>query len=120
MPSRIVIKYKIPDARGLVAQKHFASLGFRNQIKSVAIADSYFIDSRFGASELEKIGTAFTNPLIEDFSINTINPPKVFDWAIEIGFLPGVTDNVGFTAQETIADLLKKKFQEQEKVYSSQ
>ena len=45
---------------------------------------------------------------------------KNFDWIIEIGFLPGVTDNAGKTAREAIGDSLRKKFSDNEDVYSSQ
>ena len=43
-----------------------------------------------------------------------------FDYAIEIGFLPGVTDNNGTTARETIEDFTGIKFADGEAVYSSQ
>ncbi len=45
---------------------------------------------------------------------------NIFSFAIEIGFLPGVTDNIAATTREGIEDLLKIKFQEDEGVYSSQ
>ena len=32
---------------------------------------------------------------------------KTFEWALELGFLPGVTDNVANTATEIINDLFK-------------
>ncbi|MCL4364418.1 AIR synthase-related protein, partial [Patescibacteria group bacterium] len=44
----------------------------------------------------------------------------IFDWAIEIGFLPGVTDNVAHTVKQIAEDLLKIKFKARENVYSSQ
>jgi phosphoribosylformylglycinamidine synthase II len=43
-----------------------------------------------------------------------------FSFAIEIGFLPGVTDNVSNTTREGIEDLLKTSFTEEEGIYSSQ
>ena len=33
-----------------------------------------------------------------------------FDWLVEVGYRPGVTDNVGKTSREAIEDLLKIKF----------
>ena len=44
----------------------------------------------------------------------------LFDYAIEVGFLPGVTDNVGTTARQMIEDFLAMKFGEGEMVSSSQ
>src|SRR3989338_5374181 len=46
----------------------------------------------------------------EDSKDNTLtgnNPIKPFDWLIEIGFLPGVTDNIGMTAKESINDFVE-------------
>ncbi len=43
-----------------------------------------------------------------------------FSFAIEIGFLPGVTDNVAHTVREAVEDLLKTRFTDNEGVYSSQ
>jgi phosphoribosylformylglycinamidine synthase len=46
--------------------------------------------------------------------------PERFTFAVEVGFLPGVTDNVGATARECLEDFLKRKFRSGENVYSSQ
>src|SRR3989344_2441797 len=40
-------------------------------------------------------------------------------YAIEIGFHPGVTDNVGRTAKQTIEDCLDRKLKDSEGVYTS-
>src|SRR3989338_8336431 len=109
MPSRIVISAKIEDARGEVAKSNFESLGLRGKIRSVRIADSYLLDGPYSLSELKKIGSALANPLIEDYKISDTQLKKKFDWLIEVGFLPGVTDNIGTTALETTSDLLRKK-----------
>src|SRR3989344_6401847 len=72
--------------------------------------DSYLIDSKFSKKELEKLAGALTNPIIENYTINE-SPifPRLgnFSYAIEIGFLPGVTDNVGHTVKEIATDLLR-------------
>src|SRR5208283_2989675 len=43
----------------------------------------------------------------------------LFEYAIEVGFLPGVTDNVGTTARQMIEDYLGISFGEGETVSSS-
>ena len=53
------------------------------------------------------------------FQYHEQNALKDFDYAIEIGFLPGVTDNIGNTARESIEDLTGTVFMGQG-VYSSQ
>ena len=110
MVQKIDIAYKIDDTRGNVKKENFDALGISGNIKDVRIVDSYTIDESFSKQQLRKIAGALSNPLIEEFSINKSWAPKDFDWVVEIGYLPGVTDNVGATARETIEDLLKKKF----------
>ena len=54
--------------------------------------------------ELEKVRTElFTDPIIQESGINT-SLAQDYDFVIEVGFLPGVTDNVGKSSAEGIAD----------------
>jgi len=119
MQARIEIKYIIQDARARVKQKQFERLGFLGKIKSVEMRDCYTIDAAISASELKKAAEILANPLLEQAIVNGFETQKKFDWAIEIGNLPGVTDNIGNTAGKTIEDLLKKKFKSGEGIYSS-
>src|SRR3989344_5828559 len=82
-------------------------------------ADSYLIDSKFSKKELIKLAEALTNPILENYYIN--QSPKVgdFSYAVEIGFKPGVTDNVGHTVEEIAKDLLHLKKDSNFKVYTS-
>ncbi len=81
--------------------------------------DAYLIDSKFSKKELEKLAEALTNPILEKYFIN--ESPRVgnFSYAIEIGFLPGVTDNVGHTVKEIATDLLQLKKDSNFQVYTS-
>jgi len=88
--------------------------------------DSYLIDSRFSQKDLTRLAEALTNPILEKYSINNLEvlPPlggrtSKFNYAIEIGFLPGVTDNVGHTVKEMAADLLHLKNNSDFHVYTS-
>jgi len=119
MPNKITVKYKIPDARSKVKKAQFENLGFEGKITSVHLVESYTIDAEVSSSELKHVANILANPLLEEALINDEGAPKRFDWAIEIGFLPGVTDNVGNTTKETIEDLLKRKFSDGEGVYTS-
>lgn len=119
MQARIEVKYKIEDARAKVKKRQFESLGLAGKIKTVEVRDCYTIDAAIKKNDLEKIARIFASPLLEEALINPCEKQKKFDWTIEIGFLPGVTDNVGNTAKETIEDFLKKKFKNGEGVYSS-
>lgn len=78
-------------------------------------ADSYLIDHNLSKKELEKLAQALTNKILEEYYINEsldlTRHPGGFSYAIEIGFKPGVTDNVGTTVKEVAKDLLGKNIQ---------
>lgn len=61
-----------------------------------------------------------TNPVSQHFFINVFEHPEKFPRAMEVGFLPGVTDNVGNTVREMIEDGLGVRFVQGEGVYTSQ
>jgi phosphoribosylformylglycinamidine synthase len=81
--------------------------------------DSYLITHTFSKETLLKIARALTNPVLEEFSVDTFPKTKKFSYAIEIGFKPGVTDNVGHTTEETIRDLLHKGNNTKFAIYTS-
>ncbi len=91
-------------------------------IEELHLVDVYTIatDARdFSREELQQIGSQLMNPVVQECVVD--EPTRMpFDHAIEIGFLPGVTDNVGTTARQTIEDFYSMKFREGESVYSSQ
>jgi len=90
------------------------------KVKKVYQADVYTISKNFDQKKLVRIAEALTNPVIQHYEIDHAILAEKFDYAIEIGFLPGVTDNCGKTAQEIIEDMLKVKFNGEEAVYYSQ
>ena len=119
MTVRIDVVPTIPDARAQVKIKQFQALAGRERVGKVHIADSYLIDAALTPGELTLARRALTNSRVEASYMGRWLPAK-FHWGIEIGFLSGVTDNVGATAKETIEDATKKKFKDGEQVYSAQ
>ncbi|HVF69845.1 MAG TPA: hypothetical protein VNA13_04765, partial [Xanthomonadales bacterium] len=111
------------DARAKTRLKKFHSLGYKNII-DLWIIDSYTVDKSFSQNQLEEIASKLSNPITQEYILRTekikVKPKKEFAFVIEIGFLPGVTDNVAHTAGEIIEDGLKVKFKETEGVYTSQ
>ncbi len=120
MISRITISPAIKDPRADIKKKQFNALDIRGAVNSVSIIDSYTIDASIKQDKLKSIAAVLANSHLEKSYIDKIITPKKFKWLIEIGFLPGVTDNIGTTAKETIEDLLKIKFNDGEAVYFSQ
>ena len=81
--------------------------------------DSYLIDSKFSKKELTKLAEALTNPILEKYYLDEFPKVKNFSRATEIGYLPGVTDNIAHTVKEVAADLLHLKNKTGFEVYTS-
>ncbi|MCX6799090.1 MAG: AIR synthase related protein, partial [Candidatus Diapherotrites archaeon] len=110
MEARIEVFYRENDSRAAVKLRKVRAMGF-NGVRSLALADVYTVSTQnLSAEEIQKCGELLSNPVLQDFKVGeAFVPPGGFDFAIEIGFLPGVTDNVGNTAAETIRDIFKEK-----------
>lgn len=96
-----------------------------NRIEIVSKANEnkvsvYTIDKNITKNSLIKIAKALTNPVSQNCFFDKPYCPKKFSYAIEIGYLPGVTDNIANTTKEIIEDLLKIKFTKRENIYTSQ
>ncbi|MBI5414708.1 phosphoribosylformylglycinamidine synthase [Candidatus Peregrinibacteria bacterium] len=116
---RLEIRNIIKDTRAEKRLRRLKDDGYA--VQNVEITDVYTIAKDFTDEEKQQIGKILINPLFEKFTLGTPNVSSDFDYAIEIGFLPGVTDNLGTTVIENIEDLLKVKFHRpDEDVYSSQ
>jgi phosphoribosylformylglycinamidine synthase len=119
MISRIYIIPKGKDSREKLCLKSWAGMGLLGKLKSISIVDSYMIDSDLDKDSILKSAEMLTNPKLELFSINEMPETKNFQFAVEVGFLPGVTDNVASTTKETIMDLLHLDKNFTLKVYTS-
>ncbi len=119
MINRIEIITTVFDSRAELRKQKFSHFPFYKKIKSVSLVDVYTIDKNLSDTNLNKIASSVSNPVTQQFFIKNAIKNK-FDWVIEIGFLPGVTDNVSHTVKQLITDLLKIKFLTGEDVYTSQ
>ena len=113
----IALKPELFDAEGTLlktqARDHFGI-----ELDSVRVIHILTIDARLTADELETVRIGiFTNPVTQDSSFDALSIP--FDWAIWVGYRPGVRDTAGSTGQEAIEDFLKKKFANAEGCYTS-
>jgi len=116
---RIEIRPTIEDTREAVFLSKIQEAGFSG-IKKVQVADIYTVNRDFSDDERLKIAAMLINPIIESATVAKANAPEAFDVAIEVGALPGVTDNLGTTVREAIEDLFKIEFDRPaEDVYSS-
>ncbi len=63
----------------------------------------------------------YCDPVTQDWSLGPLALEKEmdFDWLIEVGFRPGVTDNEGRTAAQALGYMLGRKLDRNEAVYTS-
>jgi len=119
MAHRIEVAAKNEEARARIRKKELESAGFSGKIKDVKLVDVYTIDAKLKKDESKRVASILVNPVFQEGRVDSPLAPERFDYAVEIGFLPGVTDNVGNTVHESTEDLLRRQFSEQA-VYSSQ
>ncbi len=117
---RIEIRSRIVDARARVRQRYLEGLVLAGRIEGVDIVDVYTCDADLGGARLQRLAEALADPVTQRAAVNQALMPEDFDWAVEVGFLPGVTDNVGHTAREMLCDLFRKTLPPAQGVYSSQ
>jgi len=116
---RIEVRYR-SDPRLSTRTEKVRSLGF--PIRALHLVDVYTIATRsrdFSHEHLSEIGAHLINPVVQEYTVDRATE-ATFDHAIEVGFLPGVTDNVGTTARQTIEEYSGFRFGEGEAVFSSQ
>jgi phosphoribosylformylglycinamidine synthase len=101
MMSRIYVKPKVKTQKGAL------------------ILSSYLISHELPRAKLNLIAEALTNTAIEEYSLNKFPVTSGFSYAVEVGYLPGVTDNAAHTARETILDLLHLSENAKLAVYTS-
>jgi phosphoribosylformylglycinamidine synthase II len=113
----IGLKRGVQDARGRAAIAKSRRY-FGLSVKSCQTRDVYKVDIPLSSKALREIKKAFTDPVIAHSATGRLSPP-VFDWMVEVGFKPGVTDNVGTTARAVVQDMLDRPLDISETVYTS-
>lgn len=89
------------------------------ELEQVRTLDVYTVDADLSEAEVEAAAAGpLSDPVIQRYAVN--RPlARDFDVLIEVGFRPGVTDNVGRTAREAIQYLTGRPFAAGEAVYTS-
>ena len=113
----IGLRRGVRDPRGLgVVAK--ARKFLKVAVRSCHTRDVYKVDMALKTSEQRRIRDAFSDPVIAQAALGRLRAPK-FDWLVEVGFKPGVTDNVGHTARAVVQDVLDRELAHEEAVYTS-
>ena len=119
MAYRIEIGFKrgVRDARGCATAAK-ARRFLRLPVISCRTRDIYKVDVSLSQKEVEEIRRIFADPVISHSALLRL-PPPAFDWMVEVGFKPGVTDNVGTTARAVVQEVLERPLTQLESVYTS-
>ncbi len=120
MAHRIEISYKegLLDVPGEKLKRRIKSdLGL--QVEKVHVVEVYTIDADLSDETLSVLSNeAFVDPVIQKGLLNQATDGEG-DWVVEVGYKPGVTDNVGRTAKEVVEAMAGREFTEDEAVYNS-
>ena len=113
----IGLKSGVPDARGrgVVGQAQGA-LGLI--IDACQTRDVYKVVANIDEAKAAEVQTAFADLVVAESAMNRLPAPESFDWILEIGFKPGVTDNVGRTARGALRDIAGRELEWEEQVYT--
>ncbi|HZD61069.1 MAG TPA: phosphoribosylformylglycinamidine synthase subunit PurS, partial [Anaerolineae bacterium] len=114
----VALRPGIADALGNSVKKQINE-DLRINVESVRTIDVYTITRDLTQEQVEVVARdLLTDPITQEYRINE-GFDRPFSVAIEVGYKPGVTDNVGATTVEGIEDLLGVTFSPGESVHTS-
>ncbi|NVN99776.1 MAG: phosphoribosylformylglycinamidine synthase [Geobacteraceae bacterium] len=114
----VALKSGVHDTRAERIKREALQI-FGLKLAKVASIDVYTVDARVSSDELAAAAAGpYSDPVIQNWSIDKPLAAD-FDYAVEIGFRPGVTDNTGRTAREALEYLCSRELGRDEAVYYS-
>ncbi len=127
MLTRIEVGQKSPStdsqARKILATLH-ETFGFSvAKLEKAATVSVYTLEMDLEGKEKERIARELlTDPITERYAIDAHLAAAAgdgsFDFLIEVGYKPGVTDNVGRSSREGISDLLGRPLADEDQVFT--
>lgn len=114
----IGLKDGVPDARGR-GVIHRAAGALKMEIAECRTRDVYKVVAEIDAATAETVRKTFADPVVAASAMDRLPAPASFDWMLEVGFKPGVTDNVGRTARGALKDVVGRELAWEEQVYTS-
>lgn len=89
------------------------------EVEDARVVDVYTIDAALDPQILSILrDDAFVDPVVHRGLLDEATPTDA-DWIVEVGYKPGVTDNVGRTAKEVVEAMAGRAFENGEAVYNS-
>ena len=112
----VATQLPMPDVRGVALQQTLED-DLHLRVDEVRTASLYTIHAPLMPADLEEARQVlFTDAVVQE-SFWAKRPPMACDWIVQVGLLPGVTDNVGRTAARALEDIAHQPFQGE--VYTS-
>ncbi len=115
------LKPAFNDSFGEQTRKRIAT-DLQLAVDSVRTVKAFTVEADISPEQLEAAASGpFSDPVTQDYSLGALalQDRLKFDWLIEVGFRPGVTDNEGRTAAQALGLLLGRKLTRDEAVYTS-
>jgi phosphoribosylformylglycinamidine synthase subunit PurSL len=107
------------DALGEKVRSRIVSdlnIGTINAIRTTTV---YALNVELSRRDLEAVACGpLSDPIVQDYTIDSTFC-EAFDWMVEVGFRPGVTDNVGRTAKEAVSITLQRDMPEDFSVHTA-
>ncbi|HIE06861.1 MAG TPA: phosphoribosylformylglycinamidine synthase [Desulfarculaceae bacterium] len=118
---RLEIFFRDPelDTRGQLLRDKLNALDLSATVDNLRLSEVYTLEGDFSPVRLREVAGLLLNPVIHDVLIDEPRPLGPADVVLEVGFLPGVTDNIGHSAAETLADAWGKALSSDQGIYSS-
>ncbi len=113
----IGLKDGVPDARGR-GVIHRAAGALKMNIGECRTRDVYKVVANIDGATAATVQKTFADPVVAESAMGRLPAPESFDWILEIGFKPGVTDNVGRTARGALKDIVGRELEWEEQVYT--
>jgi phosphoribosylformylglycinamidine synthase len=104
------------DSRGESVKKLISDF-LKIDIAKIASRNVYTLSCDISEDEAKLVATELMNPVLQTSIVGETK--KDCDFLIAVGFRPGVTDNIGKTAQEAVGDIIGRALLEDEYVFSS-
>ncbi|MCK5679195.1 phosphoribosylformylglycinamidine synthase, partial [bacterium] len=107
------------DTRGLLLRDKLNALDLSTTIDNIWLSEVYTLEGEFSSEHLREAASLLLNPVVHDVLVDGVRPLGAADTILEVGFLPGVTDNIAHSAVETLADAWDEPLSAEQGVYSS-
>ncbi len=114
----IGLKTGVPDARGRRVAERVAELPGID-VRACRTRDVYKVAARIDAEAAERVKQAFSDPVVAEAALDRLPMGEAFDWCLEIGFRPGVTDIAGRTARGALQDVIGRQLAQDEQVHTT-